>query len=305
MLYPTHQRFGILWGLLSFPLGVTVGTVPVIAMGMPANDLFMLIVCLYIGMRGALFGAEFPDIDSKSSIPRKKHPLIGRIFDATGVKHRGKYSHDFLSIGLTFGIMYILVAVVGDHFINEVATGNTIAGVIAYAGLLIFVWVLAMNSIDFVLWIANTMNNKKMWAIVNKNRIKYGAIVGVLLMVILFFSGVISVKALMGGVEINQSLPAAIMLVASFKVYIAFALAGAYSHLFADMLTKSGVSIFFKKLAPMAVISNVRKIPKVGKMLVPLDPKTGGEYENKVRLIVTIICIPATVIAIVSVVNFG
>lgn len=88
------------------------------------------------------------------------------------------------------------------------------------------------------------------------------------------------------------------MLVSSFKIYIAFSLAGAYSHLFADMITKQGVSIFFIPLKPMSIISKVRKTPVVGKYLIPLDPKTGGVYEDIIRLVVTIACVPATFLAV-------
>lgn len=298
MLYPTHQRFGILWGLLSFPIGVFIGTVPVMSLDMSANEFFMLLICCYVGMRGALFGAEYPDIDSKSSIPRKKHPIIGRVFDALGVKHRGKYSHDFFSIGLTFGTIYFLTAVIGDRFVQQVASGNSVSGLLAYWGLLLFVWMIAMNAVDAVLWFANLINNKRMWAIFNANRVKIGTIIGVFLTVILVISGVFNIRSFLGGIGINQSLPSAIMLVSSFKIYIAFSLAGAYSHLFADMITKQGVSIFFIPLKPMSIISKVRKTPVVGKYLIPLDPKTGGVYEDIIRLVVTIACVPATFLAV-------
>src|SRR5690625_1087091 len=301
MLYPTHKRFGILWGLLAFPIGIFIGTVPVMSLDMTANDIFMIIICCYIGMRGALFGAEFPDIDSHTSIPRKKHPILGKVFDAAGVKHRGKYSHDFFSIGATFVIIYFLAAVIGDQFIQSVATGNSLAGYLAYMGLLVFVWITDISMVDFILWIANMIKNKKMWAIVNANRIKIGGVIGVFLMMILFVSGVLSLKAMLGGVELRQSLPASIMLVASLKVYIGFSLAVAYSHLFADMITKQGVSIFFIRISPMGVVSKVRKIPIVGKFLVPLDPKTGGKFEDLVRFIVTIACVPATFIAVMAI----
>jgi len=61
MLYPTHKRFGILWGLITFPIGVFLGLIPIISFEMDAQEVFMVIICVFIGMRGALFGAEFPD----------------------------------------------------------------------------------------------------------------------------------------------------------------------------------------------------------------------------------------------------
>lgn len=298
MLYPTHKRFGILWGLLFFPIGIFIGMIPIMSIEATGNEVFMVLICCYFGMRGALFGAEFPDIDSHTSIPRKKHPLIGKIFDACGVKHRGKYSHDFFSIGLTFGIIYFIVTMVGDNFITSVASGSSIMGFVAYAGMLIFVWLTAVSVIDFLKWIANVMKNKQMWARVNGARWGITIIVGILMTIFLTFTGIFSFKNLFGTIPMTQSIQSAMILVASLKMYIAFTLVGAYSHLFADMITKQGVSIFFIRLQPMGIVVKVRKIPLIGKFLVPLDPKTGGAWENLVRLVVTIACVPASIIAV-------
>jgi len=298
MLYPTHRRFGILWGLIAIPIGVVLGLIPIMSVDMSASDMFMVILCGFIGMRGAMFGAEFPDIDSPSSIPRKKHKMIGRIFDLCGVKHRGKYSHDFFSIGLTFGLIYFITNIVGERWIHSIVEGNQFLGSLAYLSMLVFVWVIANTLVDFILRIANLTKNKRMWAIVNKRRLQYNMLFTVPVVLVLSFMGVFNFGNVIGNVNVGQSVASAMVLITSFKIFIVFTLVGAYSHLFADMLTKSGVSIFFIRMTPMGVISKVRKIPVFGKILVPLEPRTGGRWENLVRHVVTGLCIPASIIAV-------
>jgi len=298
MLYPTHKRFGILWGLVAIPIGVILGLIPIISFKMSSSEMLMIVLCGVVGMRGALFGAEFPDIDSPTSIPRQKHKIIGRIFDLCGVKHRGKYSHDYLSIGLTFVIIYFLVHITGERFVQAIVEGNTTLGTLAYLGVLFFVYVVANMVVDTILWVANLVKNKRMWAIVNKKRVVISLMISAPLVLILTLTGVFDIKSVFGSISLKQSLSSAMILVTSLKIYTIFSLVGAYSHLFADMLTKDGVSICFVKISPMGIISNVRKIPILGKFLVPLDPKTGGRWEDIVRYVVTGLCIPASVLAV-------
>lgn len=77
MLYPTHKKYGILWGLLMIPVAVTIGIIPVVTSDMRNGDLLLILVAVYMGMRGALFGARFPDIDSPGSIPARRYPYMG------------------------------------------------------------------------------------------------------------------------------------------------------------------------------------------------------------------------------------
>lgn len=48
-------------------------------------------------------------LDSPGSIPARKHYFLQKLFKYGGVKHRGKFSHDFASLGLLFGGMYLFV----------------------------------------------------------------------------------------------------------------------------------------------------------------------------------------------------
>lgn len=298
MLYPTHQRFGILWGLVALPIGVFLGLIPILSFDMSSTDMVMVIICAFIGMRGSLFGAEFPDIDSPSSIPRKKHQFIGRIFDTCGVKHRGIYSHDFISLGLTFGTIYLLVSLIGDRWINEIMAGNTFMGTLAYIGVLAFVWIVGNSVVELILWVANIMKNKKLWAKVNSKRLIINTLFSLPVVLIMSFIGVFDLSNIFGNVNISQAMVSAMIIVTSLKIFTVFTIVGAYSHLFADMLTKSGVSIFFKRISPMGIVSKFRKIPVVGKVLVPLEPRTGGRWENLVRYVVTGLCIPASILAV-------
>ena len=297
MLYPTHQRFGILWGLVALPIGVFLGLIPILSFDMSSTEMIMVIICGFIGMRGSLFGAEFPDIDSPSSIPRKKHPLIGSIFDACGVKHRGIYSHDFVSIGLTFGTIYLIVNFAGDRWINSIMQGNTFMGTLAYIGILAFVWIIGNSIVELILWIANLIKNKKMWATVNSKRIIINTLFSLPVVVLMSFMGIFDLSNVFGNIDMSQAVMSAMIIVTSLKIFTVFSLVGAYSHLFADMLTKSGVSIFFKRISPMGIVSKFRKLP-LGKIIVPLEPRTGGRWENLVRYIVTGLCIPASIIAV-------
>lgn len=90
MLYNTHKKYGQVFGLAAMPFlatsEFTVDTTSVVGM----------VAYVAAAYTGAKFGAEFPDIDSATSKPAKKHPIIRKIFKACGVKHRGKFSHDLV-----------------------------------------------------------------------------------------------------------------------------------------------------------------------------------------------------------------
>lgn len=106
MLYPTHKRYGQVFGLASIPLAVHMGMIPSVNLqddvGKVIGDFIVVMMYVMVAYRGALFGAEFPDIDSPGSIPARKHFIIQKWFRLFGVKHRGKFSHDFVSLGLLF-----------------------------------------------------------------------------------------------------------------------------------------------------------------------------------------------------------
>lgn len=305
MLYPTHKKYGILWGLLMIPVTVGVGLIPVITKDMRDGDILLILIAVYMGMRGALFGARFPDIDSPSSIPARRHPYIRKIFEMFRIKHRGKFSHDFVSIGVLFLMLYILFDRGGVRLMTFIADGGQLVYSIAYISVIIFVYMVGLDIVSFFQYIANKTKNKKLWVKLEKRRLLLAGINVLLLMIAMSVGGVVNIfQLLTGAVPLESALMSGTLIVVSFKIYILFAWAGAYSHLFADMTTKSGVSIMGKKLAPAQVILKVRKIPIIGKLLVPTEFKTGSGWENFNNKVVTFLCIPALCLALLVLVGF-
>lgn len=305
MLYPTHKKYGILWGLLMIPVAILIGLIPVISSEMRNGDLLLIVLTCYMGMRGALFGARFPDIDSPGSTPSQRHPHIRKIFAFFKIKHRGIFSHDYISIGVLFLLIYMVVSYGGVRLLGVVATGDTFIHTAVYIGTLVFVYMVGLDIVSFFQWIANALKNKRMWKILEKRRFLLAIINVFWLMSVLVIGGVVSMKQLVtGDVPLSAAMTATTMLVVSFKVYAVFAWAGAYSHLFADMTTKSGVSIFGKKLAPAQVILKVKKVPFIGKLLVPTNFKTGEGWEDFNNWIITVLCVPACILAFMTLTGF-
>lgn len=108
MLFPTHRRAGIFLGL-AFSIAIVVNMYNFTL----TKTIFGLVVAIILAMSGAVFGAEFPDIDSPGSIPRRHHPLWGMVFDFFHVHHRGKFSHSLLSQTLFWGTIIIGTYLVG------------------------------------------------------------------------------------------------------------------------------------------------------------------------------------------------
>lgn len=115
MMYNTHEQVAKAFYAASIPIGVTAGILPdmvtnfdkgitgtVIAAG-------IFITSLYVGYKGAIFGAGYPDLDCEGSIPDKRYPIIGKIMRGLGATHRGKYSHSLDSLTLTWLIALLIV----------------------------------------------------------------------------------------------------------------------------------------------------------------------------------------------------
>lgn len=259
-----------------------------------------------IGMMGALFGSRFPDIDSPSSIPARRHPIIQKIFVAFGVKHRGKFSHDFASIGIFFGVIYFIIKNLGNKFIQLVATtDSTMVYSIAYMVIILVVYLVGIEVVSELQDFANFIGNKKMWAILDSRKYFFSLFTVFWLMVVLILSGVFDFNALINGnIGRDNAIWVASTTTSLLQTFVLFSLAGAYSHLFADMTTKSGVSIFWIKLAPAQVILKVRNVPLVGKILVPTEFKTGSKWEDFNRMVVSILIIPSTILATLVIFGF-
>lgn len=305
MLYPTHKNYGILWGLLTIPVAVIIGFIPIITYTMRFEDIFLIIMTIYMGMRGALFGAKYPDIDSPSSIPARKHPIIHSIFQKFGVKHRGKYSHDYWTIGATFLIIYILVHYGGMKLLNTIVLGNSLINSILYLLGFVFVYIIGIDIIDFFEWLFHKIKQHKLAYFFEHKRYLLGLGTVALLLVSLMINGTLDIKSVVTlQIGVGSAMSMTTMLIVCFKVYVLFALAGAYSHLFADMSTKEGVYLFGKKIRPVTFAEKIRKLPIIGRFLVPTDFKTGGEWEKKCNRIVLQAMIPAFILAILVLFGF-
>lgn len=306
MLYPTHRKYGILWGLVAISVAVVVGLIPVISSDMRGFDLILVFTAVYMGMSGALFGSRFPDIDSASSIPARKHPIIRKIFVKFGVKHRGRYSHDYASIGLTFFLLYLLVVKGGERLLISVSDGSVLLNFVVYISCLIFIHMVSMDIIEMFQWFANKQKNKKLWSKLEDNSFKYSMVISVVLLIIM---GILNIVDFKGIITFNISTESAIkiltLLLVSLKVYVVFAWVGAYSHLFADMTTKSGVNAFGKNIAPAKLILKLKKIPLIGNILVPTNFTTGSKWEDYNNMVVTVLCIPAFIFAVLMLIGFN
>lgn len=323
MLYHTHQKFGLLSGIVGIPLTIGVGVIPKINDGLEWTSLILVLLSIYIAIRGALFGAEFPDCDSyggvvkdedgrpkldefgqikktKGSIPAQKHPLIAKVFKFFGVKHRGLFSHDYLTqTGLWIGV-YLLVKLIEISMLPLVTNGSMILGTLFTILLLFVVWNISLDSVDLFNISQDVLNGKRKqvkhnetWDIDSKRLVK-GSILAVILLLLISIPSIISLNIF----SASQGIFAYTTFFAFIKIYIIFTLVGVYSHLFADMITKSGVSIGGYKLQPTKVLLTVRKIPFIGKFLVPTEFKADSKYNDVCGLVALTLCVPSSLIGL-------
>ena len=304
MLYKTHQKYGRLSGLIGIPLAVTTGLLPVITLGMRFSDAILTISLVTVAMLSASFGAEFPDCDSyggklkdgsgykKGSIPSQKHPFISGMFKVFGVKHRGKFSHDYASLAVFFGLVLLLSNWFTELVVHRVASGSTLFASLAQLFILFALYLISDEIISKFKF--------------NVRKGKLTTLEGYIFKIVLFVGLVLLL--MMGGfinplliASTSVGMKSAIFLTALTKVFVIFTWIGAYSHLFADMMTNEGVNIFGKRLAPAKLVLKVRKIPIIGKMLLTTELKTGSAYEDVCNLIVTILCIPAVVLCFIAI----
>lgn len=306
MLYRTHRRYGMLSGLLAIPLAVSLSLIPTVV---KSHELFIILVCIYMALRGAIFGSEFPDCDSyggvikdnygnpmhdsmgnvmmkKGSVPSQKHPLISKIFRACGVKHRGKFSHDYASETFFWGAILLVFNVISKFVISQISGGNTFINIIMNISIFILAWLISIDLIDFFSSLTGMFNGsfKKSfhdytWDI-DPVRLRKAFLLFIVVVVFMIISGAATLN--LGSTD--SALRNASIMLNGGKLYILFTLFGVYSHLIADSMTIEGTSIFFIPFKPMVIFD---------KMLPGKNFRTGSIYENGVRLVVTILLVPA------------
>lgn len=333
MLYKTHQRYGLFSGIIGIPLLVSLGMIPIITKDMRFTDAVMVMFMVVYAILYALFGSEFPDCDSyggkmengemkKGSIPSQKHPLISKIFRLCGVKHRGKFSHDYASILGFFSLLYFL-QYIAIKTLNKLLVGvnsSTVALVIQLIAILLIINLGREIAIKYKFI---KKNRKKPNVNFNTNVIWIGTVIGVYILTTLVGFTSLNVMSVENA---YNTLP---FIATILKVIVIFGFFGAYSHLFADMLTNEGVSIFGFRLSPAKLVIKINQfffiplilfggigffISQVQGLITGLvigfvlyiaikktDLKTGSAYEDVCYLIVTILCVPATILAIISI----
>lgn len=113
MLYETHKRFGQVAGVASMPIALSTGFADIDSLGGGLLGLGVFATTAYFA---SLFGAEFPDIDSATSKPSQKHPVLRMIFDTLHIQHRGKFSHDFIVQTILWSVIYMIIGSLSDNF---------------------------------------------------------------------------------------------------------------------------------------------------------------------------------------------
>lgn len=308
MLYKTHQKFAQLFGVVGLTTAFSSTILPTFTWGYSLSDNVLVGTLVLMGYSASTFGGEFPDIDSPTSVPARRYPLIHKIFRLFGVKHRGKFSHDFTSLAIFFSL---LLAGAYTAFSRFWDSRSVMLGIALY--LIIFYGREIGNDVAFKL----SKNDA------GRRRLRLPSILGGSLIVFIFF-------LFMGWFPVSSSPTSLLKVSSALKpmtyITIIFAWIGAYSHLFADMLTNEGVYIFWHKISPAKWVMRINKIPfllplittgvsyYIGNiigaimgfvigiflqfMVAKTDLKTGSQYEKVVRRVVRLMLYPAFAILI-------
>lgn len=331
MLYKTHQRYGLLSGLMGIPVLVSIGTIPVVTLGMRFTDAILVSFLIVYAVISALFGSEFPDCDSygglmdngeykKGSIPSQKHPIISSIFRFFKIKHRGKFSHDYASLTFFFGLLYVIQRY-GLLFLQNkmIETQSSAIAIFVNISTLLLLYFLA-NELKMKYTFSKKGRKNKNPLI--KNFLTVGFFVFLYLLTTL--GGFTSFSF----VNYANALSTLVFLRTILNVVVIFTWIGSMSHLFADMATNEGVYFFGKRLSPAKVIISLTKypfVPVIGFLILGFfigyikgavigaivgfavyhsikttKLRTDSAYEDLCYLIVTILCIPATIVLVIS-----
>lgn len=138
MLYETHKLVGENFYWLSLPIMFSTGAVVnPIEIYKSTGDLKSTAVAtglaaasLVVGYKACSeFGAGFPDLDKANTTPSNRHPILGRFIRSFGVVHRGKYSHSFDTITMTFVLFALLMCKIFPIIVD-----NHLMGALGFLG---------------------------------------------------------------------------------------------------------------------------------------------------------------------------
>lgn len=316
MLYRTHTRYGQLFGVVGMIYAFSMSLIPALSLSYTGGMNILIMILTYLAYRSSLFGAEFPDIDSPGSVPARKWVIIRRIFSAFDIKHRGKFSHDYISLAVFFGAFYLL-----GKLASMFLYANDGLTIMVTIGLLFFIGkdignVTAFNVIKKRKGVKSTLLDRK------RSRLSF--LIGFVFTVVMFF--VLKIFGYVPDGSMGGSIQSSAFVYRVYGVFVVFTWIGAYSHLFADMMTNEGVNIFGKRISPARVVLAFNKIPFlpplvsaalgyfsggevgavagliIGVVIYFMISKTGlrtsSKYEDMCRMIVTYLLVPSVLILV-------
>lgn len=295
MLYPTHKRFGIMFGFGFAIIFLSLG----LYSHFTNTHGILLFGSLLISIYGAQFGAEFPDIDKNGTLPTKHHPIIRVFFEVFHAQHRGKFSHSYLTqtlfwlawIVLSFFIIYLFPKNVIFIALSLFATYiffRQIAQIIQFVMMFFNSDVVHFQNVGAFFKYLATQDRE----FARKSHFKplYGVQIivsfGASLLISLFF-----LSSLSQGFNFYTPSNAQILDVRNDLVlYLVFTWAGVMSHLLADMSTYEGVYIGWgERFAPMQIISRFKDVSIIGLFIPDNQFKTGTGWENGARIFISIV----------------
>lgn len=299
MLRPTHKRAGFTTGLI---MSITFLSTFKSIHSLETISTILLAILLIIS--GNYLGAEWPDIDSKNSIPRKEHPIWGHIFDIFGIKHRGPVSHSVLSLTIIWLVPAFVIKFFGSEIIlNADKQMRTfmiaIINVILAASLGRIISILfgsiqpllsaknksphgVLNALLFLMTDDRLFSKQAGIRKINDQKLREVYIISFIGSIIFFFATNPITNAT------NNSIKDALSML---FIYLVAIYIGCLSHLWMDVSTLDGVYIdWTHKVSPAKWMMNT----PVLNMFVPNNQfRTGSSWETIVRIIISIINIIA------------
>lgn len=314
MMQPTHLKFGVAWGLLAIPIAVALGLIPTLSSGFSLNELIIITIGLYAAVKGAIFGSEMPDTDHPTSIPARKHPIWAFVYKMgrklTGEEsgqtnrfkkkwfaHRGIMSHDYVVHLLFWGLVLVLVKLLGSASTDLMMNHGWFMWAV-YALIVLIIWSFAGDILNFAQFILAQAGVE-----VPENKlVRIGVFAGAVGIVFVVMNRVLG-GSFMDILTLNLDAATSSLVMMWFfygaEIFIIFTLIGCWSHLFGDMITVSGVYLGTHQIRPMSMFKILTKIP--GLNLAFDGFRTGGPWERLNNTIITIVIFPATALALMTV----
>lgn len=293
MLYPTHKRFGLMFG---FGLGIIMLSINSYGLFAHTHG-FSLFCALLIAILGATFGAEFPDIDKNGTIPTKHHPILRVFFEIFHCEHRGKFSHSYLTQTLFWGGV-LLASIL---FMKIFPPLTVYVSLSCFCTYLVGREVAELSSFLISFFNSDVIKGKNVGAFINflatqnkqmARKAHYHKLYGSQKIVCLILAIIFGFLFLGNVTNFEfEHVPAPnefIILKSYLVIYIVFVWFGVMSHLLADMSTYEGVYIGWgERFAPMQIISRFKNVPIIGLFIPDNQFKTGSSWEYGARIFVS------------------